>query len=69
MKQSQRKRLRPDYYGDWINSVAMIDKDSITVSDALSSREKQEWKTAMDKEMQSICENDVWDLVELHVPK
>ena len=65
VRRSQRERRRPDYYGDWINSVEMIDKDPTTVSDALSSPEKQEWKTAMDKEMQSIRENDVWDLVEL----
>ena len=43
----------------------MIDKDPTTVSDALSSPEKQEWKTEMDKEMQSTHENDVWDLAEL----
>ena len=65
VRRSQRESRRPDYYGDWINSVEMIDKDPNTVSDALSSPEKQEWKTAMDKEMQSIYENDVWDLVEL----
>ena len=65
VRRPQRERRRPDYYGDWINSVEMIDKDPTTVSDALSSPEKQEWKTAMDKEMQSIRENDVWDLVEL----
>ena len=62
VRRSQRERRRPDYYGDWINSV---DKDPTTVSDVLSSPEKQEWKTAMDKEMQSIRENDVWDLMEL----
>ena len=45
VRRSQRERWRPDYYGDWINSVEMIDKDPTTVSDALSSPEKQEWKT------------------------
>ena len=65
VRRSQKERRRPDYYGDWINSVEMIDKDPTAVSDALSSPEKEEWKTAMDKEMQSIHENDVWNLVEL----
>ena len=38
----ERERRRPDYYGDWISSVDMIDTDPTTVSDALSSPEKQE---------------------------
>ena len=33
--------------------------------DTLSSTEKEQWRTAMQKEMDSIHSNDVWDLVEL----
>ena len=43
----------------------MLDNKPTTVSEALSSLGKQEWKMAIVKEIQSICENDVWDLVEL----
>ena len=33
--------------------------------DTLSSTEKEQWRTAMQKEMDSIHSNVVWDLVEL----
>ena len=42
VRQSQRERERPDYYGVWINSTEVLDKEPTTVSDALSSPEKQE---------------------------
>ena len=35
------------------------------MDEALTNSEKQSWKVAMKKEMESIHSNDVWDLVEL----
>ena len=35
------------------------------MNEALSSSEKEKWDIAMQKEMDSIHSNDVWDLVEL----
>ena len=34
-----------------------------TVDEALSCSEKENWKETMKGEFQSLCENQVWDLV------
>jgi len=39
------------------------------LKEALESPNKVKWSDAIEKEMESLCVNDVWDLVELHVPK
>ena len=36
-----------------------------TIEEATSSPEKSKWMEAMESEMQSLKENDVWELVEL----
>ena len=66
VQQSHRIRCKPDRYGVWVNSQETADDpEPVTVDDALLSPNKQRWKNAMDKEMQSIHENDVWSLVPL----
>ena len=40
-----------------------------TIDEVLSSPDKKLWEEAMQKEMKSIEENDVWDIVELHKGK
>ena len=40
-------------------------KEAVTVIEALASSDKEKWRIAMQKEMKSIQENDVWALVEL----
>ena len=45
--------------------VATELREPQTVKEALSCPEKEEWKVAMQKEMESIHSNEVWDLVEL----
>ena len=42
-----------------------MEKEPQTVQEALSSSEKAKWAAAMQKEMDSIHSNDVWDLLEL----
>ena len=37
----------------------------ITLKVAIVSQDKKEWKVAMESEMKSLQENNVWDLVEL----
>ena len=37
----------------------------MTVAEALSGSEKEQWRNAMEQEMKSLYLNDVWDLVEL----
>ena len=62
---SSRVSKPPDYYGMRIYTATELGKEPETVTEALSSTEKEQWRTAMQKEMDSIHSNDVWDLVEL----
>ena len=39
--------------------------EPVTVKEALSRPDKEKWWKAMEKEMESLHANDVWDLVEL----
>ena len=61
---SARRTQKPDYYGTWACTVAE-QKEPQTVEEAVNCFEKEHWKAAMQKEMDSIYSNDVWDLVEL----
>ena len=65
VRQSDRVRQRPDYYGVWVNCVEQLDPEPTSVTEALSCPEKEEWKKAMNSEMESISDNKVWELVEL----
>ena len=50
----------PDYYGVWVNFADDTTREPATVQEALSSPDKEKWKIAMEKEMES---NGVWDIV------
>ena len=54
---------RSDYYGAQVY-VTELQNEPKSVEEALFSAEEK-WKAAMQKEMDSIYSNDVWDLVEL----
>ena len=60
-----RERTQPDRYGIWVNAAAAQNKELVTVAEALSGSEKEQWRNAMEQEMKSLYLNDVWDLVEL----
>ena len=65
LRRSKRTRSPPDYFGV---RVHMADGDSAeprTVTEAQASLEKKKWEKAMECEMESLRENNVWDLVEL----
>ena len=64
-RMSTRAVRKPDYYGVKVYSTTEIQKEPETVKEALQSSEKKQWKEAMEREMDSIHTNDVWDLVEL----
>ena len=64
-RQSERVRQRPDYYGVWVKCVEQLDPEPTSVTEALSCPEKEEWKKAMNSEMESISDNKVKDLGEL----
>ena len=40
-----------------------INKDPANYREALTSSEKENWKKAIEEELQSMRENDVWEIV------
>lgn len=65
LRRSNRPTRRPDYYGNWVNMIVSEPQEPTTVKEALTGPNKEEWKTAMDKELESIERNKVWKLEEL----
>ena len=51
----------------WRESITIVEKSSDPVSfkEALDREDKPQWINAMDKEMDSLSANEVWDLIEL----
>ena len=59
-----RERKAPTYYGEWVN-VAKECEEPSNFKDAVAGSEKDQWMEAMTNEIESLRENDVWDLVPL----
>ena len=57
-----RNRRAPNRFGEW-TSICSEYPDPKSVDEAMDSPESEKWLQAMKKEMSSINENDVWDLV------
>ena len=60
-----RKRQPPHHYGEWVSLSREEVKEPLTTKEALSSAESSKWSEAMHKELKSLKDNDVWELVEL----
>ena len=58
-----RDRRPPDMYGEWVN-LSQDNPEPSSVREAMASSNKSKWRQAMKKEMESLYENEVWDLVE-----
>ena len=65
LRRSGRDRPPPDYYGMQVNVVSDLPKEPSTIEEASASLDKEKWKAAMQREMNSLKENQVWELVEL----
>lgn len=65
LRRSGRERRRPDYYREQANLANGQLMEPTTVEEALASTDKEKWLDAMEKEMESLHGNDVWDLIEL----
>ena len=65
LQRSGRERRPLNHYGEWASVAGGNVKEPATVREALASPEKSKWMNAMEKEMQSLRKNDVWELVEL----
>ena len=58
-----RERRPPDMYGEWVN-LSQDNPEPSSVHEVMASSNKSKWHEAMKKEMESLYENEVWDLVE-----
>ena len=65
LRRSNRSRQPPDYYGVWVNAVEDQIGEPTTYEEAVSSKDGDKWKRAMEEEMDSIKRNNVWELQEL----
>lgn len=64
LRRSQRKKNAPNWYGEWV-SVATDLETPKSYREAIQLQNKDNWQTAMQKEIDSLHNNDVWDLVPL----
>ena len=64
LRRSTRQRRPPDYFAPRV-TVADASGDPSSLKEALASSNNTEWINAMEKEIESLHANDVWDLVEL----
>ena len=62
LRRSKRETRRPEFYGESINTAKYSSEPS-SVTEAMSCSEHKNWKEAMEAEYQSLCTNQVWDLV------
>ena len=65
LRRSARSRQPPDFYGIRVNVASEHLNEPTSMTEALASPNKVKWKEAMEKEMESLHKNDVWDLVKL----
>ena len=62
---SQRVRRPPDFYGVRVNVNSAQLEEPTTMEEAIAGPDKERWYEAMENEMRSLRENDVYELVEL----
>ena len=65
LRRSSRSRQPPDFYGIRVNVASEIFDEPTSINEALASPDKRKWTEAMEKEMESLHKNKVWDLVKL----
>ena len=65
LRRSGRERRPPDFYGVEANTVGELQNEPASIEDVLQSPKKDKWMNAMEQEMKSLKENEVWELVEL----
>ena len=65
LRRSERDERTPNYYGDRVSLAYSKSLEPLSLQEALASADKEKWMSAMEREMKSLYENDVWCLVEL----
>lgn len=65
LRRSERERRPPDFYGELATIANSESREPATAREALAGPDTDKWKGAMEKEIESLHENQVWDLIEL----
>ena len=69
-RRSTRVRSAPEWYGNPILEVMLLDHDELTnYEEAMMSPDFAKWLEAMKSEMRSMYENKVWTLIELPIDR
>jgi transposase InsO family protein len=68
VRRSTRERRQPSYYG-MEHSHLSVQKEPVSIEEATTSPESSKWTQAMEAEMKSLKDNDVWELVKLPAGK
>ena len=61
---STRDRQQPDRYSHNLTLASTEQQDPSSVAEAKSTPDKAKWEEAMEREMESLHSNEVWELVE-----
>ena len=64
-RRSIKVRKKPDFYLGLHEISVMDNEDPLTFHEAMNRDDSQSWYEAMKSEMQSMYDNQVWDLVDL----
>ena len=65
VRRSTREKRPPNLYGEWTSVANNDENEPASAREALLSSDREHWMAAMQQEMDSIHDNDVYDLVEL----
>src|SRR4051794_21871110 len=66
VRRSTRLRTTPEWYGNPVMNVLLLDNDEpMNYEEAMMSPDSGKWQDAMNSEMESMKENQVWTLVDL----
>ena len=66
LRRSNRTRTTPEWYGNPVMSVMLLDNDEPTnYEEAMMSPDSEKWLEAMKSEIGSMYDNQVWTLVDL----
>ena len=61
---STRNKQKPDRYSYNLTMASTEQQDPSSVAEAKSTPDKDKWEKAMEREMESLHSNEVWELVE-----
>lgn len=65
LRRSSRERRQTEFYGQRANVADEPQHEPSNYDEAMKGEDRSKWEQAMEKEIESLESNDVWDLVEL----